>query len=222
MSDPLTEAVPKPLIAVLNGSANWLLRRVGVEPREELSGSRSASELAALVRRSAEQGTLDESTATLLTNSLDFGALTAVDVMTDRLRLVTVRRDDTAADVLRTARATGHSRFPVIGESSDDIVGVVPLRRAVAVPYERRDEVPAAALMVDVPRVPDGLKVFDGMVAFGRKLANETGGILVDDNLRPLTDTGIEKIRNQLMHIYERMEARGVPSGSRRSLRLFS
>ncbi|MDO9006735.1 MAG: cell division protein ZipA C-terminal FtsZ-binding domain-containing protein [Thiobacillus sp.] len=77
-------------------------------------------------------------------------------------------------------------------------------------------------LQFDVPRVPDGLKVFDGMVAFGRKLANEVGGILVDDNLRPLTDTGIEKIRTQLMQIYERMEARGVPSGSRRALRLFS
>jgi hypothetical protein len=71
-------------------------------------------------------------------------------------------------------------------------------------------------------RVPDGLKVFDGMVAFGRKLASEVGGILVDDNLRPLTDSGIEKIRTQLMQIYERMEARGVPSGSRRALRLFS
>ena len=77
-------------------------------------------------------------------------------------------------------------------------------------------------LQFDVPRVPDGLKVFDGMVAFGRKLANEVGGILVDDNLRPLTDSGIEKIRTQLLHIYERMEARGVPSGSRRALRLFS
>ena len=77
-------------------------------------------------------------------------------------------------------------------------------------------------LQFDVPRVPDGIKVFDGMVAFGRKLANEVGGILVDDNLRPLTDTGIEKIRTQLMHLYERMEARGVPSGSRRALRLFS
>jgi hypothetical protein len=77
-------------------------------------------------------------------------------------------------------------------------------------------------LQFDVPRVPDGLKVFDDMVAFGRKLANEVGGVLVDDNLRPLTDTGIEKIRNQLIHIYERMDARGVPSGSRRSLRLFS
>ncbi len=77
-------------------------------------------------------------------------------------------------------------------------------------------------LQFDVPRVPDGLKVFDRMVAFGRKIASQAGGILVDDNLRPLTDTGIEKIRSQLMHIYERMEARGVPSGSRRSLRLFA
>lgn len=159
----------RPLIAVFNGSANWLLRRVGVEPREELSGSRSASELAALVRRSAEQGTLDRSTATLLTNSLDFGGLTAIDVMTDRLRLVTVRRDDTAADVLRAARATGHSRFPVIGESSDDIVGVVPLRRVVAVPYERRDEVPAAALMVDVVRVPETVHLGPLLVELRRR-----------------------------------------------------
>lgn len=77
-------------------------------------------------------------------------------------------------------------------------------------------------LQFDVPRVPDGVKVFDDMVAFGRKLANEVGGVLVDDNLRPLTEAGIEKIRNQLLHIFERMDARGVPSGSRRSLRLFS
>lgn len=81
---------------------------------------------------------------------------------------------------------------------------------------------PGITLQFDVPRVPDGLKAFDGMVAFGRRLANEVGGILVDDNLRPLTDAGIEKIRAQLQHIYQRMEARGVPSGSRRSLRLFS
>jgi FtsZ-interacting cell division protein ZipA len=77
-------------------------------------------------------------------------------------------------------------------------------------------------LQFDVPRVPDGPKVFESMVAFGRRIANEVGGVLVDDNLRPLTDSGIEKIRSQLMRLYERMEARGVPSGSRRSLRLFS
>ncbi|WP_421740343.1 hemolysin family protein [Cellulomonas sp.] len=145
----------RPLIVAFNGSANALLRSVGVEPREELSGGRSPQELAALVRRSAEVGTLDESTATLITNSIEFTELTAVDVMTDRLRLVVVRREDPASDVIDLARRTGHSRFPVIGDSSDDIVGLVHLRRAIAVPYERRAEVPAAALMVDAPRVPE-------------------------------------------------------------------
>ncbi|MHB1491485.1 MAG: hemolysin family protein, partial [Cellulomonas sp.] len=145
----------RPMISLFNNSANGLLRRAGVEPREELAGGRSAQELVALVRRSAEVGTLDESTATLLTNSLEFAELTAVDVMTDRTRLVVLRRDSTAADVVERARETGHSRFPVIGDSRDDIVGLVHLRRAIGVPYARRTDVPAAALMVDAPRVPE-------------------------------------------------------------------
>jgi CBS domain containing-hemolysin-like protein len=145
----------RPMISLFNNSANGLLRRAGVEPREELAGGRSAQELVALVRRSAEVGTLDESTATLLTNSLEFAGLTAVDVMTDRTRLVVLRRDATASDVVARARESGHSRFPVIGDSRDDIVGLVHLRRAIGVPYARRADVPAAALMVDAPRVPE-------------------------------------------------------------------
>ncbi len=148
-------AALRPLISLFNNSANALLRRVGVEPREELSGGRSSQELASLVRRSAQVGTLDMSTATLLTNSLDFEELTAVDAMTDRQRLVVLRRDDSAADVVARSRETGHSRFPVIGEDRDDILGLVHLRRAIAVPYERRADVPAAALMVEAPRVPE-------------------------------------------------------------------
>ncbi|WP_298460308.1 hemolysin family protein [uncultured Cellulomonas sp.] len=149
----------RPVISFFNGSANALLRRIGVEPREELSGGRSAQELASLVRRSAEVGTLDEGTAALLTNTIELDELTAVDVMTDRMRMVVVERDDTAADVVAKARQTGHSRFPVIDESRDDIVGLVNLRRAVAVPYERRAEVPAAALMVEAPRVPETVRL---------------------------------------------------------------
>ncbi len=149
----------RPLISVLNGSANTLLRRVGVEPREELSGARSASELVSLVRRSAQEGTLEQSVATLLANSLELDELSARDVMTDRLRMAVVERDTTAADVVALARRTGHSRFPVIGEDRDDVVGLVHLRRAVGVPHDRRTEVPAAALMVDAPRVPETVRL---------------------------------------------------------------
>jgi CBS domain containing-hemolysin-like protein len=146
-----------PLITVLNGSANWFLRRIGVEPQEELSGARSARELAALVRRSADMGTLDEGTANLISRSLLFGGQTAADVMTPRVRMEVVRTDETAADVVARARSTGHSRFPVTGDDDDDIRGVVHVKAAVAVPPDRRHDVPAAALMADVRRVPDSL-----------------------------------------------------------------
>ncbi|WP_200960555.1 hemolysin family protein [Oerskovia sp. Root22] len=172
----------RPVISVLNGSANAILRRMGVEPREELSGARSASELAALVKRSAQEGTLNTSVATLLTNSIELDELSAVDVMTDRMRMVVLRREDTAEDVVALARTSGHSRFPVIGEDRDDVVGLVHLRRAIGVPHERRSEVPAAALMVDAPRVPETVALGPLLVelrGFGLQMAvvvDEYGG----------------------------------------------
>lgn len=147
--------VARPLVALLNGSANTILRRMGVEPKEELSNARTPQELASLVRRSAAAGTLDAGTAALLTRSLGFGERTAADVMTPRLRCTVVHRDDTAADVVRLARSGGHSRFPVVDDGLDDVVGVVHVKRAVSVPVERRTEVPAAALMSAPLMVPE-------------------------------------------------------------------
>lgn len=147
----------RPVIVLLNNSANAILGWFHVEPSEELSGARSASELAALVRHSAEEGTLDVGTANLLTRSIGIGALQAIDVMTDRGRVHALDRSDTAADVVALARTTGHSRFPVVDGSMDDVLGFVHLRRAIAVPYERRGEVPvvSSSLMVEAPRVPE-------------------------------------------------------------------
>jgi CBS domain containing-hemolysin-like protein len=148
-----------PLITLLNGSANRLLRAVGVEPQEELSSARTPEELAALVRRSAEVGTLDETTAEIITRSLDFPARTAADVMTPRVRTQVARRGGTAADVVAMARRSGFSRFPVVEKGIDDVVGVVHLKTAIAVPRERRDQVPVEALMADAVRVPETVRL---------------------------------------------------------------
>ena len=150
-------ALFKPVIRGLNGSANAILGWFNVEASEELSGARSATELAALVRHSAEEGTLDVGTATLLTRSIGIGALQAIDVMTDRGRVHTLERDMTAADIVDLARETGHSRFPVVDGDMDDVLGLVHVRRAIAVPFERRGDVPvtSSSLMVEAPRVPE-------------------------------------------------------------------
>jgi CBS domain containing-hemolysin-like protein len=149
----------RPLIRVLNGSANRVLRALGIEPQEELSSARTPEELAALVRRSAEVGTLDETTAELLTRSLDFSGRTAADVMTPRMRMQVLETTATAADVILLTRRSGLSRFPVIGEDTDDVLGVVHVKTAIAVPREHRDDVPVTTLMSDVLRVPETVRL---------------------------------------------------------------
>jgi CBS domain containing-hemolysin-like protein len=152
-------ALAKPLIVVLNGSANGFLRSVGIEPQEELSGARTPQELASLVQRSAEAGTLDQTTARMLTRSLGFGERTADDVMTPRVRCTGIHRDESADDVLRLSRRTGFSRFPVLGEDWDDVDGVVHVKKAMAVPHERRKDVPVSALMSERLVVPETIRL---------------------------------------------------------------
>ena len=154
----------RPAVVVLNGSANGVLRAVGIEPKEELSGARTAEELSSLVRRSASAGVLEEDTASLLDRSLTFARLSAADVMTPRPSIHALAADDSAEDVIQLARRTGHSRFPVYGESMDDITGIVHLKAAVGVPRERRADVPAAALATEPLRFPEAVHL-DVLVA---------------------------------------------------------
>ncbi len=148
-------AVFKPAIVVLNGSANAVLRGMGIEPKEELSGARSAEELSSLVRRSASAGVLEKDTASLLDRSLTFARLTADDIMTPRPSMHALAGGDSAEDVIALARRTGHSRFPVYDDDLDDITGIVHLKAAVSVPRERRADVPVGALATEPLRVPE-------------------------------------------------------------------
>ncbi|KDA06659.1 membrane protein [Microbacterium sp. CH12i] len=145
----------KPAVVVLNDSANAMLRAMGIEPKEELSGARTAEELSSLVRRSAMAGLLEADTATLLDRSLTFARLSAADVMTPRPSMHAIAAGDSAEDVIQLARRTGHSRFPVYDDDMDDITGVVHLKAAVSVPRERRADVPVGALATEPLRVPE-------------------------------------------------------------------
>jgi CBS domain containing-hemolysin-like protein len=152
-------AVFKPAVVLLNNTANAILRSMGIEPKEELSGARTAEELASLVRRSAREGSLDRDTATLLARTLAFSDHTAQDVMTPRPRVASIERTASALAVIELARSTGFSRFPVIDDNIDDVVGLVHVKQAVAVPREKRAEVPVSALQTDALRVPETMKL---------------------------------------------------------------
>jgi len=199
----------RPAVAVLNGSANGVLRLLGVEPKEELSGARTAEELSSLVRRSASAGVLEEDTATLLDRSLTFARLTAADVMTPRPSVHALAADDSVDDVVQLARRTGHSRFPVYQDSMDDIVGIVHLKAAVSVPRERRPDVPAAAIATEPLRVPEAVHL-DALVselrARGYQMAivvDEYGGTAGIVTLEDL----VEEIVGEVLDEHDRRRA---------------
>lgn len=84
------------------------------------------------------------------------------------------------------------------------------------------DDFSALTLLFDVPRVAGGISVFDRAVALARQLAGELDAQLIDDNQRPLTESGINTIRHQLQQLYSRMDDRGIAPGSVAALRLFA
>jgi CBS domain containing-hemolysin-like protein len=153
-----TKAMAWP-IRVLNGLANSILRTLGVEPQEELRSARSPVELRSLVLRSAVEGAIDDETADLVARSIAFGDRTAADVRTPRVRVHFLEGRSTALDVIEAARQTGHSRFPVIGRTPDDVLGIVHVKRAVAVDVERRRSVRITELLDPATTVPDSIEL---------------------------------------------------------------
>ncbi|MFS8095891.1 hemolysin family protein [Lentzea alba] len=202
------------LITGMNGAANWLVRRLGVEPVEELASARSPEELGALVRTSAEHGTLDQSTAVLLDRSLRFGDRTAGELMTPRVHVEALRADATVLDLVARARETGFSRFPVHDGSLDDVRGIVHVKQAFAVPAALRGTTPLSALTRPVYSVPETLEgdaLLDRLRASGLQSAlvvDEYGGTA---GLVTLEDV-VEEIVGDVRDEHDRGEAPPVRS----------
>jgi CBS domain containing-hemolysin-like protein len=168
----------KPAIIATNGTANWILRRMGIEPADELASARSPQELVALVRNSARSGSLDAVTATLVDRSLQFGELTAEELMTPRQKIVALEAEDTVADLVATAAESGYSRFPIIDGDLDETVGIVHIKQVFEIPREQRRTTKLSTLVQPVAVVPSTL---DGDAVFAQIRGNGLQTALVVD-----------------------------------------
>lgn len=205
-------------IRFLNSLADAILHRFGLEATEELASARSPEELESLVRRSASEGTLDPSTAALVQRSLGFGDKRAADVLTPRTQMSTVAATDSVADLVREATRSGHSRFPVLGGSLDDVVGLAHVKHAVAVPEEARRTTPVGAVMgqpVLVPASIDLDTLMDTLQASGLAMAvvvDEFGGT---DGVVTIEDL-IEELVGEVVDEHDRVggTVRSRPGGA--------
>jgi CBS domain containing-hemolysin-like protein len=150
--------VAGPLIRLFDSAANRLLRAVGIEPVEEITPGATADDLVRIIADARAGGHLDEPTAALLDRGLDFRALTAGQVMVPRVDVVTLHATDPAVRVVELLE-TGHTRFPVIGDSADDVVGVLGVPDVLAIPQAERATTLAGWMAVPPLQVPAGLSL---------------------------------------------------------------
>ncbi|GAA0808482.1 hemolysin family protein [Spirilliplanes yamanashiensis] len=167
------------LIRLLNGSANAVVRKLGIEPQEELASARSPDELGLLAAISARAGALPPDTATLLQRTIRFGDKRAAEAMTPRVDVVGLRTTATIAELLTTARETGHSRFPVYEQRIDLVTGVAGVHEALGVPPGRRATTTVATVAREPVYVPESLDL-DGVLA-ALRAADADLAIVVDE-----------------------------------------
>jgi len=167
------------LIRALNGSANWVVRRLGVEPQEELASARSPEELGLLAAISARAGALPEETARMLQRTIRFGDKRAAEAMTPRVDIVALPATSTVEYLLATARDTGFSRFPVYESTVDLVTGIVTVIDGLAVPPARRNVETVAGIAREPVYVPESLDL-DGVLE-ALQAADSELAIVVDE-----------------------------------------
>jgi CBS domain containing-hemolysin-like protein len=172
-----------PVVHVFDSVANKLLRKVGIEPAEELHHGATLEELGRLIDESHEHGQLTHDTAQLLDHALEFSDRTLAEVMVPRVDVSYVRATDPASSVVALIGEHGHSHYLVVGERIDDITGVLGVRELMrATPPELADAqagplARAALLLPDTLPLPGAV---EQMQAAGEEFAvvlDEYGGL---------------------------------------------
>lgn len=118
----------RPLIYFLTACANATLALFGIKSPPESERTHSLAELSMLVSHSGEKGILDKVEEEMLQSVFSFSDTVAREIMTPRTDLVTVPIDASIEEVVQVIVSSGYSRFPVVGDSVDDIQGVIMSR----------------------------------------------------------------------------------------------
>jgi CBS domain containing-hemolysin-like protein len=173
--------VSGPVVRLFDRASTSLLRKVGIEPVEELEHGATAEDLTRIIDESHAGGLLDDDLSEVLEGGLRFRELDAGDVMTPRVRVTTVRADATVAHLVELLD-TGWSRFPVTGRDGDDIVGVAGIAEVLSVEPSRRATTTVGSVVSDPTVVPTSAplpRVLEQIRADHRQLAvvvDEHGG----------------------------------------------
>lgn len=179
--------VARPILAAMNRSANWLVRRAGVEPVDELSSGQDAAGLRQLVEHSASVGALDARYRTSLTKVLTLRDHSVAELIPPNQQLSWVGLAATVADVQEVTRRD--RRLRVLVRDGQRTVGVVHIRDTLAEPDLARPAVDFAreplflAAQLSLPAALARIRQARTQLAVVRDEQGELGVITLDDLL---------------------------------------
>ena len=170
----------RPFVVVLNGIANAIVRRLGVEPREELESTASMDELEIMIRSSGADGGLEPDAVVLLTRSIRFGDKIAADALIPRVEVVALAETAMVSELVSESVRTGFSRFPIYGTDLDDVVGVVHVKAVYGLAVADRERTPVSDLMSEIRAVPEA-RSLDDLLEELRETGNQLA-VVVDEH----------------------------------------
>jgi CBS domain containing-hemolysin-like protein len=163
-------------IAILNGTANALLRLGGIKPPAEGERVHSPEEIRMLVEQSQEGGSLLDQDARLLEGVFEFSEKTAQEVMTPRTEIVGFEQELTVEEAADLVAEAHRSRYPVYVDSLDEIVGVV-LAKDLLQALRQRPGTTVRSLMRPPLFVP-GTREVEDVLADMKRLKNHLAIVL--------------------------------------------
>lgn len=147
-----------PMIFLLNGLGNILLRLLKIEPAPAHQAVYSTEELNMLIDASYKGGVLNQKEAEILQNVFKFSDLTAQDVMIPRPDMVCISIDATAEDIYKIIIDNQYTRYPVYKDNIDDIVGFLHTKDLFSV-LINREEINISSLLREKFYVPETMPI---------------------------------------------------------------
>src|SRR5690606_36747963 len=168
-----------PLVRVFDGAADRLLRRIGIEPVEELHHGATLEELGHLIAESHENGALPRDTATLLDHTLELSERTLHEVMVPRRDAVFLRGVAGAEEAVWLIAAHGHSNYTVLGDHPDDVTGAIGVRELMAPPAAELAGASAGGGDRGPLLLPDTLELPDAVA--GMRAHDDESAVVLDE-----------------------------------------
>ncbi len=200
--------ITRPVTNFLNWSANQVVRLMGIKDgAAENSSVHSPEEIVMLVKQSKDSGHLEDEDVRLIEGVFEFTEKLASDVMTPRTEVVGLPLDLTVRKAADQVAEVGRSRYPIYGESLDDIVGIVHAKEILGALREHGSD-PVTSLKREPLFLP-GTREIEHVLADMQRLKTQiavvldefggTAGIVTMEDL-------IEEIVGEIYDEYDEVE----------------